>query len=65
MAFPFLVGIVIELLNPIDSAHCSFPLPTADATTPPRESIEIRAVVLSFPRDEQSFESSAPKDVKV
>lgn len=34
-----------------DVPHCSFPLPTADKTTPPRQSIEVRAFLFSYPRE--------------
>nr|QTE75998.1 ScyL2 [Scytalidium album] len=36
------------------ASHCSFPLPTAGPMTPPRESIELRAFVFTYPRDEST-----------
>ena len=35
----------------IDCSHAAFPLPTATKDTPPRESIELRALVFTYPEE--------------
>ena len=34
-----------------DCSHAAFPLPTATKDTPPRESIELRALVFTYPEE--------------
>ncbi|KAL6715290.1 hypothetical protein ACLMJK_007555 [Lecanora helva] len=42
----------------LDCAHAAFPIPTATEDTPPRESIELRALVFTYP-DEAAEASMA------
>ena len=38
-----------------DCAHAAFPLPSATEDTPPRESIELRALVFTYPEEGEAF----------